>query len=88
MINQKYLHEKIREMRLNDSWYRPLPNFITDNLNQNFELRGYQIEAIRNFISYFEDTKLSSWDTLRVGIVAIMIALAIIVFWCVLGVIL
>ena len=38
--------------------------------------------------TYFEDTKLSSWNTLRVGIVAIMIALAIIVFWCVLGVIL
>ena len=63
MINQKYLHEKIREMRLNDSWYRPLPNFITDNLNQNFELRGYQIEAIRNFISYFEDSKLKANPT-------------------------
>ena len=64
MIKQKYLHEKIREMRLNDdSWYKPLPNFITDNLNQNFELRGYQIESIRNFISYFEDSNLKANPT-------------------------
>ena len=64
MIKQKYLHERIREMRLNDdSWYRSLPDFITANLNQNFELRGYQIEAIRNFISYFEDSNLKANPT-------------------------
>ena len=38
--------------------------------------------------TYFEDAKLTNWDSLRVGIVAVMIAIAIIGFWSVLGVIL
>ena len=38
--------------------------------------------------TYFEDAKLSNYNALRVGIVAVMIATAIIGFWSVLGVIL
>lgn len=64
MSKEKYLHEKILDKRLeNDSWYKALPNFITKNLNQNFELRRYQTEAIRNFISYFEDSDLKANPT-------------------------
>lgn len=37
--------------------------------------------------TYFDDLKMSSWDSLRVGIVAVMVAVAIIGFWSV-GVIL
>lgn len=38
--------------------------------------------------TYFEDVQLSNTDALRVGIVASTIAVAIVVFWSVLGVIL
>ena len=31
-----------------------IPSYIPQNLNQNFELRPYQIEAFENFITYFE----------------------------------
>lgn len=38
--------------------------------------------------TYFEDVQLSNTDALRVGIVVSMVAIAIVVFWSMLGVVL
>jgi type III restriction enzyme len=35
--------------------YKELPDFISDNLNPAFELRPYQIDAFRNFITFYEN---------------------------------
>lgn len=34
--------------------YKELPRYIIDNLNPKFELRPYQQDAFRNFITYYE----------------------------------
>lgn len=35
--------------------YKELPGYITSNLNHSFELRPYQINAFRNFITFYEN---------------------------------
>lgn len=35
--------------------YAELPHYVTDNLNPAFELRPYQEDAFRNFITYYEN---------------------------------
>lgn len=35
--------------------YKEMPDFIADNLNPAFELRPYQIDAFRNFITFYEN---------------------------------
>jgi len=35
-----------------------MPDVITSNLNKQFELRPYQIEAFRRFVTYFEKSEL------------------------------
>lgn len=35
--------------------YKELPDFISDNLNPAFEMRPYQIDAFRNFITFYEN---------------------------------
>ena len=48
-----FLYEKLaalREAGVNTA----MPPYIYQNLNPNFELRPYQIEAFENFITYFE----------------------------------
>lgn len=52
-----YLFERIEEAKTFAS-YEELPKLIPDNLNPSFELRGYQKDAFRNFITYFENDKL------------------------------
>ena len=37
--------------------YKELPELISKNLNSNFELRPYQENAFRNFITYYESEK-------------------------------
>lgn len=37
--------------------YKELPAFIPDNLNPAFELRPYQSDAFRNFITFHESDK-------------------------------
>ena len=37
--------------------YKELPDVIPNNLNPTFELRPYQIEAFRNFITFYESDK-------------------------------
>ena len=38
--------------------------------------------------TYFDDVQLSNLDALRVGIVVSVVAIAIVVFWCLVGVVL
>lgn len=38
--------------------YAELPRYVKDCLNPRFELRPYQIDAFRHFITYFESDKL------------------------------
>ncbi len=48
-----FLYEKIDALREYGS-SATLPTYIPENLNPNFELRPYQIQAFENFITYFE----------------------------------
>ena len=34
--------------------YKDLPQFVKDNLNPSFQVRPYQEDALRNFITYYE----------------------------------
>ena len=40
-----------------------IPSFIAENLNHNFELRQYQIEAFENFIFYYSNPRLRQQPT-------------------------
>lgn len=48
-----FLYEKIDALR-EAGVIADVPSYIPDNLNQNFELRPYQVEAFENFITYYE----------------------------------
>lgn len=37
--------------------YKEMPEYISENLNSKFELRPYQADAFRNFITYYESDK-------------------------------
>ncbi len=52
-----FLYEKIDALR-EAGVLKEVPPYISDNLNQKFELRPYQIAAFENFITYFENDKL------------------------------
>ena len=43
--------------------YKELPKYIPENLTQNYELRKYQEDAFRNFITYFENEELRQKPT-------------------------
>ncbi len=51
-----FLYEEINVLREN-GYAKELPDYIPENLNQNFELRPYQKEAFENFITFFEKKK-------------------------------
>lgn len=57
-----FLYEKIDTLR-EVGVSKKLPQYISDNLNPNFELRPYQIAAFENFITYFENDKLCKKPT-------------------------
>jgi type III restriction enzyme len=38
--------------------YKELPSYIAGNLNPNFELRPYQIDAFRHFITFYESDNM------------------------------
>lgn len=52
-----YLYEQLDTLRM-AGVTTELPKYIPENLNANFELRPYQIEAFENFITYFENPRL------------------------------
>lgn len=49
-----WLYEEINTLK-KVGVYKEIPQFVKDNLNQNFEVRPYQEEALRNFITYYEN---------------------------------
>jgi len=57
-----FLYEKVNNLR-EFGVHSPMPHYIPDNINQNFELRPYQIAAFENFITYFQSDKLCQKPT-------------------------
>ena len=50
-----FLYEKINAVKeFSPDAYRELPEYVTRGLNPAFELRPYQEEAFRNFITCYE----------------------------------
>lgn len=49
-----FLFHKIDAAREFGGNYKDLPDFVAENLNTAFELRPYQIDAFRNFITFYE----------------------------------
>ena len=50
-----FLYEKINAVKeFSPDAYRELPEYVTRGLNPAFELRPYQEEAFRNFITFYE----------------------------------
>jgi type III restriction enzyme len=47
--------ESVKRMDPNGFIYKELPQCIPDNLNPAMELRPYQTDAFRNFITFYED---------------------------------
>lgn len=37
--------------------YKELPGYVAENINQTFELRPYQIDSFRNFITFYESDR-------------------------------
>ena len=53
-----YLYEEIDAVRRHaPESYKELPDYIPSNMNPSFDLRPYQIDAFRNFITYYEGNK-------------------------------
>lgn len=62
--NQEYLYQKIEKKIIADtSWYKSIPDYIASNIRREFPLRDYQRNAIRNFISFYEDPSLKTSPT-------------------------
>ena len=57
-----YLYEKIDTL-IESGYSKKVPEYISSNLNSNFELRPYQIRAFENFITYFENEHLCKKPT-------------------------
>lgn len=49
-----FLFEEI-ELAKKHNAYAPIPTYIEENINPEFKLRPYQIDAFRNFVTYFEN---------------------------------
>ena len=47
-----FLYEKIDSLR-EAGYIESIPSYIEDNINPEFELRPYQIQAFENFVTYF-----------------------------------
>ncbi len=61
---QEYLYQKIeKKIIANTSWYKSCPDYIASNLRKEVPLRDYQRNAIRNFISFYEDPSLKTSPT-------------------------
>lgn len=61
---QEYLYKKIeKKVIANTSWYKSCPDYIASNLRKELPLRDYQSNAIRNFISFYEDPSLKNSPT-------------------------
>lgn len=57
-----FLYEKIDTL-IESGYSKEMPEYISSNLNPNFELRPYQIRAFESFITYFENEHLCKKPT-------------------------
>ena len=57
-----FLYEKIDTL-IESGYSKKMPEYISSNLNPNFELRPYQIRAFESFITYFENEHLCKKPT-------------------------
>lgn len=55
-----FLFQNIDALRDFGGDYKELPDYILENLNPSFELRPYQSDAFRNFITFYEGPKRPS----------------------------
>ena len=53
-----FLYDKIEAFR-EFGTVKSVPHYISQNLNPNFELRPYQIQAFENFITFFAPKALN-----------------------------
>lgn len=54
-----FLFEEIRAIReYAPEAYKELPKYVIQNLTQKYQIRPYQEQAFRNFITYFENDRL------------------------------
>lgn len=56
-MNNQYLYEKLDVLK-QINLLKDLPEYIVSNLNENIDLRDYQEEAFRYFITYYENPDL------------------------------
>lgn len=59
-----FLYEELNTIKKTES-YREFPHLIQEGLAENISLRDYQVEAIRNFITYFENKGLRNSDQIH-----------------------
>ena len=57
-----FLYEKIDGLR-DAGFISQVPSYVINNLNQNFEIRPYQMSAFENYITYFGNEKLRQKPT-------------------------
>lgn len=57
-MEQEFLYKKLATIR-EIGFIKTIPEYISNNLASNIELRDYQIEALENTITYFENDALS-----------------------------
>ena len=54
-----FLFEEIKTIReYAPKAYKELPKYVVHNLTQKYQIRPYQEQAFRNFITYFENDRL------------------------------
>ena len=54
-----FLFEEIKTLReYAPEAYKELPKYVVQNLTQKYQIRPYQEQAFRNFITYFENDRL------------------------------
>lgn len=56
-MSDVFLFQSIEAARDFGGNYKELPEIVRENLNSRFELRPYQIEAFRHFITFYESDK-------------------------------
>ena len=57
-----FLFEEIDQAKKYNA-YAPIPSCIEENINPAFPLRPYQIDAFRNFITYFENESIRRYPS-------------------------
>lgn len=57
-----FLYEKIDSFR-EAGFIKDIPKYISENINERFTLRPYQIQAFENFVTYYENDRLCQKPT-------------------------